>query len=244
MGLYEVKFVYDIASHFGLSRFWYDTTDGGVDAETVAEAVAFTLTAGLLNMMNDAVTLERVIVKEVLQGTDKHVLTITDGEGTRTTDLASTFNAWGFHLFPSSGNFRVGSKRIPGVSEGNIDDGEPDGGTISRGEILSTQLSREILILIINAVLKPVLARLIDDGTAYLITQITGAQFLRHTTQSSRKRWTSNTIPSLIAPITNITWEPLTEMFTEIAPGTYGDQPVTMPLTEIVRERIPLPSAT
>jgi len=107
--------------------------------------------------------------------------------GLRGIDLVSTFNAWGFRMFPSVGSIQTGGKRFAGVTESDLSDRVATGLQLVRLAALATRLQTPFIQSLISYT--PAIYSRIVVATIPLIrvATVASAAYNWQTTQNSRK---------------------------------------------------------
>lgn len=108
--------------------------------------------------------------------------------GLRSPTIQSTWDAWGFWMIGQDYRVRKGAKRFAGVSDSDVQDGEPVAAVVDELTALSAALVATVSGSTTSY--KPILYSPPNQSHAGLLTpQITSAPFKRFTTQNSRKPW-------------------------------------------------------
>jgi len=205
MAVYEVKILTEMFGQGAINRFYYLATGALETALDVADFAAQALIPRMANVMSADALVKGIAVRNVMDAADS-VRVTGDIPGSRVSDGFSAFNAWSLQLHPSSGSFRKGGKRVQGVAETNIGDGEPTSGILP----LLTDLADAFawyLVIDSTTAIRPGMARELTP-TSWLFSQLLGAGFNYLSTQNSRKPYKGG------GPITNlgVTFNGVTEI--------------------------------
>jgi len=122
-----------------------------------------------------------------LDDPDDTASSLANVAGLRGTDIVSTFNAWGFRLYPSVGSIQTGGKRFAGVTENEISNGVAVGTQLTRLAVLATRLQTPFfqgLITYTPAIYSRIIVATIP---IIRVATIAAAAYNWQTTQNSRK---------------------------------------------------------
>ena len=110
------------------------------------------------------------------------------GEGLRTGEPMPRFVAWGLRLNRATLGKRSGSKRFGLISEADVSSGSATSTIQALLDTLATQLAAPLTVGIIQTWFPVILERPVAPSTTWADHPVASAQYLRVTSQNTRKR--------------------------------------------------------
>lgn len=112
--------------------------------------------------------------------------------GTQSGSIMPAFTAWGFKLSRSSRLSRNGSKRFAGVTESNVDNGNPIAGILTYLDGVADWMGQTHVFDfgpgdVLNIELAPVIPHYVPLSDTWVFNPITSVAFTRVTSQNTRK---------------------------------------------------------
>jgi len=185
--LFKLTDVQSFGNQEVMNRYFYYNPDSDVTSESVANVWAGFVLPNVLATQSNHLSHTHIAVEELVTGSDKHVLNLSGVSGGQGGDYLNPFMAYGFSLFPKSGNFRAGGKRYAGVTEDEISDGVPTASFQILLDLLAADLNNDLIVNTSLETVTPVLARWDGKQNLWTVTPVLQSAFVRMTTQNSRK---------------------------------------------------------
>jgi hypothetical protein len=181
-----------------LNRFYYGAAgdNTSLNAVTLAETFFLTVVDKLLEILSQELAVTSVYAENLDDPTDFAELAVTSpgAIGERPGNYLSSFNAWGYTMGSTDRFIRTGGKRFGGVSEEDVDQGILDPNSpvyqtvIDFAGFLDTPMTDAFDP---NGLWQPVLYSPGNTATGGLPwwAAVEPAQYVRLTTQNTRKPW-------------------------------------------------------
>lgn len=209
MPVYRVKLNYTMYGQPCMNRFFYFAEESP-DASAEGMGRAFAASSILLavrNLCTNDVQFNNIDIEDLTGLTGSYIVDLTGLEGGRVGDGISQFVTWTYQLVPAAARlFRKGRKALSGVDESLTVNGEPANASAEL-IINAFGIACQLVLGYLGVSYVPVLARLNDTGTRYIVTTIINAVYRRISTQSTRKRGSgasavTSFIPDYAIPLT------------------------------------------
>lgn len=169
-----------------LNRYWfYNDKEEDITSTELLTAYADTFLPVVRATQSTEVRHTALYCKEVLDGVDEVLGTLTGATGGRTADALPDFTQYSFYLKGAGPNIKRGGKRISGVSEDDQNNNVVLGAGIIA--LLASLAGTYLTGLPVGEIFAThVITRFIPGLPSFLISPIVGAVYRRISTQRSR----------------------------------------------------------
>lgn len=167
--------------------YWFQNTLEDGSAEELAEAWETFMLPAVAAVQSVLGVHERILVERLGSDTDFFDLVLSPTvPGTLQGEALPRWDVWSFKYVRANKTVRNGAKRIGPISEGSTANGEPSGTLLDDLNALATAM-QATLTGPSGALYRPIIMGLNPDGTRRASSGLLDVQYIRQSTQSSRK---------------------------------------------------------
>lgn len=172
-----------------MNVYYYEQTAGSVGAEALAQQWVADILPLILEFQHANAVHSAIEVNNLLDDEDFHteVLT-TDNAGLLLGETLPRYNAWGFRKNRANSSYRNGSIRIAGIAEGSQDGGVAGSAALEDLGTFAAAIGGELTHSSGGKWLLRTPSGTFVGGSVPVPTPIASVQYVRMTTQNSRKR--------------------------------------------------------
>lgn len=181
----------DIVTYLGkscLCLFYYEQQAGEEGAEALANAYFDTIVPLMIEVQHTGAVHSAIEVKNLDDNEDFYTLVPSSGNvGLVTGEGLPRYNAWGFRKNRANSSFRNGAFRVPGLSEQSQANGVANSGTLEDLGTLADAMGNVLVGAASDRWILRTPSGTFVGGAIPVPTPISSVQYIRMTTQNSRK---------------------------------------------------------
>lgn len=173
-----------------INTYYFVQTAGAGTADALVAAFKADMLPELIAVQSTFLTHESIEVINLDDPTDFYEEALSASNvGTVSGEMAPVFVAWGYRLLRASRLSRNGYKRIAGVGEADLGDGDAASAALTRLNALATVMGGTITDTVTSSTWKPVIMSRsgVAPNIVYTPNDVSGAEYISVTSQNSRK---------------------------------------------------------
>lgn len=181
----------DVCAYLGkncINVFYYEQINGSNGAQELADTYFANITPLTIEVQSTGAVHTAIEVRNVDNPEDFYTLVPSSGNvGLLTGDGMPRYNAWGFRKNRANSLYRNGAFRVPGVTESTQANGAPTSGALEDLGTLADAMGSDLIGTSGDKWALRIPSGSFVGGARPLPTLISSVQFVRMTTQNSRK---------------------------------------------------------